>query len=191
MIPESLNASQIQAIKGGDRKLQNWLFNNSYSYCCGVAYRYCQRSEEVDHLASESLFKVLTKIEMYNEGASFKAWVRQITVRTVIDWLRKDNRISNNEADWDFQEMPMGPLEPLVNQMNALEMEDIQKVLASLPNNTRTVFNLYVFDGHTHKEIAELTGLSDGTSKWHLSQARKLLKDTITNLFGNMKTLVV
>ena len=97
-------------------------------------------------------------------------------VRTSIDFLRKKNPLVQ-EVEWNEKNEPEIPAEALVNKSG----EEILYFLNQLSHTTAAVFNLHVVEGYNHKEIAQLLMISEGTSKWHLSEAKRKLAITLKN----------
>src|SRR6185436_11971394 len=111
------------------------------------------------------------QIDKYDAGrSSMYTWMRQIMISAAIDFLRKQNK-KNVAIEWKEQYDPVIDAEAL-QRMTA---QQIQYMLQHLTATTRAVFNLYVTEGYNHKEIGELLNISEGTSRWHLSEARKYL----------------
>jgi RNA polymerase sigma-70 factor (ECF subfamily) len=119
---------------------------------------------------------VLTNIESYKPSVPFTAWIRRIAINTAIDDFRKNSKhnlieysdeISTNENytinDYDLE----------------IRAEELNNMILKLPKATKLVFNLFAIDGYSHKEIAEQLEISTNTSKWHVKEARKKLKEQI------------
>jgi len=115
---------------------------------------------------------IFEKIGQFKAKGSFEGWLKRITVNTVLQKYRKEeylNVVSENveeetTVDSDYASVPL---------------ETLLQYIQELPNKYRLTFNLYVLDGHTHKEISELVGTSTGTSKSNLARARSILKEKI------------
>jgi len=99
-------------------------------------------------------------------------------VNTAIDFLRQKNRWFM--AHGDLEKVEAGGIEP--EAVQRLSVQELLKLVQQLPPATQAVFNLYVIDGYTHKEIGTILGISDGTSKWHLSEARRLMQQYLQKL---------
>jgi RNA polymerase sigma-70 factor (ECF subfamily) len=108
--------------------------------------------------------------------ASLYTWIRTIVIHTAIDFIRQ-------KARWY---VPHGELEKAdtpgidAEAVQRMSTQELLKLVLELPPATQTVFNLYVVEGYTHKEIGGLLGISDGTSKWHLSEARRQLQKLVS-----------
>jgi len=140
----------------------------------GVCRRYIKNEQDAEDVMINGFFKVFTKIEQFKDNGSFEGWIRRIMVNESLMFLRKYNMnlsIELNETQ-------------AVTEMDAdsrIREEDILKLLDYLPIGYRTVFNLYVIEGFSHKEIAEQLGVSVNTSKSQLIKARKKLQQLLLN----------
>lgn len=170
----------IKRCRNGDRKSQEALFKAYYSKMMGVCMRYSRDRDTAQDLCQIGFIKVFEKLDRYSFDGSFDGWIRRIMVNTAIDHIRKskkelsiiedDNRIADTKIDEGSDEQFVG-----------LEVKDVVTAVQQLSPAYRNVFNLYVMENYTHREIAEILGISEGTSKSNLAKAkmnlRKLLKD--------------
>jgi RNA polymerase sigma-70 factor (ECF subfamily) len=142
----------------------------------------CLRYSKDKNTASESLnmgyLKILKSLNTYNPEMPFKVWVRRIMVNTLIDEYRKNRRerekmvyVEDYFDSYNFSE---------VNEaISKFDCKQIYDEINKLPESTKKVFNLFVIDGYSHKEIGVMLDISEGTSKWHLNAARQKLKEQI------------
>lgn len=177
------NALEDDIIKGclrGDRKYQKMLFDKYFQDMLSVCLRYSRDADEAQDLAQKGFVKVFTKIQMYNGEGSLKGWIHSIMVRTAIDHYRKlqrEQKVRSQEArDWQETEDP--PIEA------ELAAEEILKAIQQLSYIQRTVFNLFALEGYSHKEISAELNITEGTSKWHLCEARKALKKALSPIYS-------
>jgi len=124
---------------------------------------------------NSGFYKVFKNIRQYNpDKASLYTWIRTIIINNCLDFIRvKEKNIKAEELD-KAEEIELEP--EIISKMKSV---DLLEMIRQLPTATQTVFNLYVIEGYTHKEIGQRVGISEGTSKWHLSEARKILKQLI------------
>ncbi len=145
--------------------------------------RYHRNEEDARGVLNLSFVKVCKNLTKLKENTPFEAWVRRILMNTIIDEFRKHKNylqlVDQKETDRELEIQGQTVDNSIWSQM---ETDVLMGLLKRLPEVSRKVFNLYVIDGYTHKEIGELLGISDGTSKWHLSNARKLLRDMVERL---------
>lgn len=142
-----------------------------------VCFRYVRNREDALEVLHTGFLKVFQNIGSFDETKSALAtWIQTIMIRTAIDFLRKKNPLAHS-VEWTEAAEPEIPAEALVNK----SAEEILFFLNQLSPNTATVFNLYVVEGYNHKEISQLLRISEGTSKWHLSEAKKKLATMLKN----------
>ena len=132
---------------------------------------YTKNEEDAVEVLQDGFLKVFQQADRFDSSKStLYTWMRTIMIRTAIDFLRKKNK-KQAMVEWKETYDPFIEAEAL-KQMSA---QQILYMLQNLPETTRMVFNLYVTEGYTHKEIGQLLSISEGTSKWHLSEGRKYL----------------
>jgi RNA polymerase sigma-70 factor (ECF subfamily) len=154
-----------------DRRMQELLYKQYCSSMMVLCKSYAKNEEDAIEVLQDGFLKIFQQIEKYDANrASLYTWMRQIMIRTAIDFLRKQNR-KNVAIEWKEEYDPTIDAEAL-QRMSA---QQIQFMLQHLSATTRAVFNLYITEGYNHREIGELLKISEGTSKWHLSEARKYL----------------
>jgi len=136
---------------------------------------YAKNDEDAREILQDGFLKVFQQISRYDSGkAPLYTWMRTIMIRTAIDFLRKKNK-AQVAIEWKEEHDPVIDAEAL----ERVSAQQILYLLQNLPETSRAVFNLYVTEGYNHREIGELLNISDGTSKWHLSEARKYLTNTL------------
>ena len=163
-----------------DRKAEYELYKLSYSYLMSICMRYARDKDSAVEALNMGFLKILNNLEHYRPEVPYKAWIRRIMVNTLIDEYRKNKRQRENVTyveeyfdNSDFSE---------VNEaLSRISCRQIFEQVNRLPEATRRVFNLFVIDGYSHKEIGEMLDVSEGTSKWHLNAARQKLKQYIEN----------
>ncbi len=179
------NYTELQIIQGcvkGERKFQQLLYNMFSSKMFGVCLRYSNEYNSAQDLLQEGFVKVYRNIEKFRNEGSFEGWVRRIFVNTAIEHFRKHvNMYALHDSEVKTYEYYDG------NALEGLKHEDILKMIQKLSHGYRTVFNLYVIEGYSHKEIGDMMGISEGTSKSQLARARYLLQKMIMESQGNLK----
>lgn len=139
-----------------------------------IALRYCTGIEEAKHSVNYGFFTVLQRLDKYDSEYSLATFIRTILVNHLIDEFRKSKKhISSIYID-DHDALEVEEQVSITDQR--IEEEELRHMLNSIPEVSAKVFNLFAIDGYKHKEIAELLNISEGTSKWHLNEARKRLK---------------
>ena len=178
MIPESnQNIPESDLINGcidGDRRMQEIMYNRFSPRMYAVCLRYAANATEAEDILQEGFIKVFKKLDTFRSEGSFEGWVRRIFVNTAIEHFRRKKYL-----------MPVTEKEEntiegkYVSVLDELAERDILALVQELSPGYRTVFNMYVVEGYTHKEIADILGISEGTSKSQLSRAKVILQDMV------------
>ena len=156
----------------GKRLSQQQLYEHCYDDMIKLCLRYCVNYVDAASLYNESMFKVFDKIGSLKEQQSLMGWIRRIVVNTCVDNCRKKVKYAIHRLEQ--QPEITATIEPdIYSKISAAETMDL---IRELPLNTSLVFNLFVMEGYKHDEIATMLAISSGTSKWHLNEARRLLK---------------
>ena len=129
-------------------------------------------------LYNQAMLKVFSRIDQYKGEGSFESWIKRIVINTCIDHSRQKVKFRFIELTEETEVIPL--VSDIYNQISG---DEIIKLLHQLPGNTRLVFNLFVIEGFSHADIGKMLGISPGTSKWHLSEARKLLMQKLKTTF--------
>jgi RNA polymerase sigma-70 factor (ECF subfamily) len=142
-----------------------------------IARRYCSDLNEIDNLINQGFLKVLNALPKYREQQRFAAWISRVLVNHILDEFRKkEKNIWNIHLDDDDYNDNFYCLSEAEQKW---EEEELNEMLYQLPNVNRTVFNFFVLDGYSHKEISKKLNISVGTSKWHVNEARRRLKEML------------
>jgi len=172
---EQENIDIISGCKKGDRKAQERLYKNYYRAMITVCLRYTKNDEDAVEVLNNGFLKVFRSIQRYESSqASLYTWIRTIVVNTCLDFIKQKQRIEKVNELNDDTEVHIAP--EVISKMKTAELLNQVRRLAPA---TQAVFNLYAIEGYSHKEIARLLNISEGTSKWHLSEARKNLQQLI------------
>ncbi|MCX2584918.1 RNA polymerase sigma factor [Pedobacter sp. MR22-3] len=169
----------MEGCKTGDRKMQELLYRQTAPKMLAVCMRYAKDKMEAEDVLQMGYIKIFQKIKEYRGDGSFEGWIRRVMVNTAIESYRKNLR-SLNVVDIDeAYEQPSTGFD-----FGTLGMQDLMKVIQKLADGYRMVFNMYVIEGYSHKEIGETLGISEGASKSQLSRARAILKEEIIKMEG-------
>jgi RNA polymerase sigma factor (sigma-70 family) len=159
-----------------DRRAQEQLYKQFYGPMASICMRYTRNQHDAIEVLHNGFLKVYKNIQRFDASkASLYTWIRTIVIHTAIDFIRQKSR-------WYI---PQSEIEKADNTgieaeaVDRMSSQELLKLVQELPPATQTVFNLYVVEGYTHKEIGELLDISDGTSKWHLSEARRQLQKLV------------
>lgn len=171
----------VARCRASDRKAQEQIFRTYYGDFLKICLRYANDQQDAEAILSDSFFKIFTKIDSYNGTGHFEAWMRRIVVNTCLTYFRNHNGAysTTSLSDTDTEPTNAPNLQSTNEAFSRLGMQELIKLIQLLPPMSRTVFNLYIFEGFSHKEIAAQLGITEGTSHWHLSSARQWLKKKI------------
>jgi len=160
----------IQGCKRGDRQAQNELYIRYAPLMLSICRRYLRQLDIAEDVMIHGFYKVLSKVDSFNQKGSFEGWMKRIMVNECLMEIRKSkSQHLTVELDSDIHH-------PKVDFVDHLVYEELIDLLDELPTGYRTVFNLYVIEGYKHREIAEMLGVSVNTSKSQLILARKKLQ---------------
>lgn len=167
----------IQACKKQQRDAQRKLYEYMAPKLYYLCKRYLKKEEEIEEVLADSFYTVFTKIEQLKENYAFEAWARKITVNHCLLQLKKNLNFNLYLEDVSFDD------QPLADAMTDLEEKDLLKLVEYLPEGCQTIFNLFVVEGYSHKEIATQLQISEGTSKSQLNVAKNKLKELVTTYY--------
>jgi len=138
--------------------------------------RYIDSEMQAEEVLNNGFLRAFQKIEQYTFQGSFEGWLRKIVFHAVSDYVKQNMQYS--------EKVMLVEKDQYVHKDHAdrLYYDQLMQLVESLPGATRAVFNMYVMDGFSHKEIGKMLGISEGTSKWHLSEGRRVLKMKIEKL---------
>ncbi|MBL1278753.1 MAG: RNA polymerase sigma factor [Fluviicola sp.] len=182
----------IKSCISDDRKAINLLYEYGFRTLMPVCFRYNKNEEDARAAYNVGFIKILNGLAKLDENANFNAWSRRIMVNSLIDEYRKNKkyneRIYKSDSDAELDYYSTGTENEAESNMG---LENIMELIKELPEMTGRVFNLFVIDGYSHKEIAEQLEMSEGTSKWHLSTARKMLREKLERLENQNQRMVI
>lgn len=169
----------------GERRSQEALFKQFYGKMMAVCLRYMSDRDTAQEVLQEAFLKVFDKLEVFDFKGSLEGWIRRIVANTAIDALRKAKRNPFlSDLDTDFKQAGRDELvEQEELDLLGLKAEVAMEAISKLSPAYRTVFNLFVLEDCSHKEIANLLGISEGTSKSNLAKAKMNLQRILTEKF--------
>lgn len=173
---ESSEHQLILALVRQERWAQQQLYETYYGKMMGVCLRYAGSRDEALDLLHEGFIKVFQHIGRYKSGTSLHAWIRTIIVNTCIDYFRKNMRRRTDDLDNARYISTDGP-----DVLSDLTEQEILAAVQELSPAYRAVFNLYVVEGYSHKEISEALEITESTSRSNLVKARIKLKEFFTH----------
>ncbi|MEN3323863.1 RNA polymerase sigma factor [Mariniflexile soesokkakense] len=162
----------IESCKINDTKAQSELYKLFSSKLFSVCLKYSRNYAEAEDNLQDAFLTIFKKIEQYKNKGSFEGWLKRVTINTVLQQYRKEkvfDIINENVID---------DVEIEVDE-DVISIDYLLRIIQELPDRYRLVFNLYVLDGYSHKDIASMLDINIGTSKSNLARARQILKQTI------------
>lgn len=165
----------IKGCRERHRHSQKKLYKMYYAYGMSITLRYADSRDQAAAILNDAFMKVFTNIKKYDPDRPFKPWLRQIIVNTAINHYHKHNDAQKMD-DLEAAEEEMSRQETIIS---GISYDEIIEMVQQLSPAYRTVFNLHVIEGFKHKEIAEMLGISEGTSKSNLSKAKQNLKSIL------------
>lgn len=170
----------VEGCLANDRKAQKLLYQQLYGFAMNIALRYSRDEADAADIMSHAFVKVFKSIRSYDPAkGSLHAWIKRIVVNEGLDHIKGRERFSENVEIETVAEPEINN-----NALSEMGAEEIMNLIKRLPPATHAVFVMYAVEGFNHREIGERLGISEGTSKWHLSEARKTLQKQILQLNG-------
>ena len=173
-----------------DRMAQEKVYELFYGKMMAVCLRYTKNTDQAKDILQDGFIKVFRGVDKFNRAGSFEGWVRRIMVNTAIDHFRRAKNsyllLGEDRSIEDFADHDAEDIIADEEQDTHLDLKpaDIINAMQKLTPAYRTVFNLYVFEELTHKEIADMLGINIGTSKSNLAKAKHNLKKLLTKEHG-------
>lgn len=160
-------------------KAQELLYRQFASKMLAVCLRYSNNLSEAEDTLQDGFIKVFQSIKSYKFKGSFEGWIRRVMVNTALEKFRKSKNMQVLDEGWEFDVISEDD-EPI--QSADIPLEILLKMIQQLPDRYQMVFSLYVLDGYTHNEIAEVMNISVGTSKSNLARGRAILKQKVNDI---------
>jgi len=167
-----------------DAGCQKELFENYFGLLYGICLRYATDADEAKDILQDGFVKIFKSIKKFDQKGSLEGWMKKIMINNSIDHYRKK---SSKPFTDDISEAYTLGEDETVNA--ELHKEELLALLQELPTGYRMVFNLYVIEGYSHKEIALELNISEGTSKSQLAKARKALQEKVKILYSDKKEI--
>ena len=187
-----IDQSLLKKCIKGDEKAYYTLYKLCFSILMSVCVRYFRNKEESAPVLNKAFLRITQNLSKYDETAPFDRWIKRIMINTIINEYKsqKNNKSLFVPTDFDSTHTKFDnySLNEIVQQ---IDVDHIKSFIHQLPVSQKEVFNLYVIDGYSHKEIANLMDIPLGTSKWLLAEARKKLKVMITDSLNVNKAIAI
>lgn len=173
----------VRACREGSARYQRKLFKHFYSTAMQVCMRYAGNSDEASDMLNEGFLRVFSNLDKYENTGSFEAWLKRVVCNAALDYRRrfvKKVDFVNIDEMPDTQQIADDAVDDAVARISSQELVEL---IQQLPPVTRTVFNLFVFEGFSHRDISQELNISENTSAWHVNSARTKLKDAICKMY--------
>ncbi|RZJ31940.1 MAG: RNA polymerase sigma factor [Flavobacterium sp.] len=156
-----------------NRHAQQKIYSRFASKMLSVCRQYVKDVHHAEDLMITAFMKVFTNLKHFENKGSFEGWIRRIMVNECISFLRAQKKVNFMEDEYFVEESGN-------NIETDLTVNDIQLLIDGLPDGYKMIFNLYVIEGYKHREIADMLGINEGTSKSQLSHAKRILQEQIS-----------
>ncbi len=163
----------IEGCKANDRRCQEELYRIFFDKMLIMCRRYTQDEDQQISIINDGFLKVFKKIDTFKGEGSFEGWVRRLVFTSLSDFFKKENKY----LKFMIFDTPDSVLKSKSEE--TLYYQDVISLIERLPVKTKEVFRKYAIEGYTHKDIGEDLNISEGTSKWHLSEARRKLQQLL------------
>lgn len=165
----------VEACKKKNRQAQKHLYERFAGQMMAVCMRYGGNRDTAEDMLQEGFITVFEKLWQYTGEGALGGWIRRVMVTTCLEYLRKNKKHQFTE-DIEQQE---GTSDLSAGVLSDMGFEELLKMISELPPGYRTVFNLFAVEGYSHKEIAELLGITESTSKTQFFKAKAQLRQQI------------
>lgn len=165
----------VPACRDGDRRAQKRLYDALAPKMMALCMRYMGDREDAEDILQEGFVTVFTKLDSYTGSGSFEGWARKIFVNTALMHLRRTDALGLSDDIEEARSLHSEEATPL----EKIGFKELLKMISALPAEYRTVFNMYVMEGYSHKDIADELGCTEATSRSRLQRARIKLQEMI------------
>lgn len=168
----------VQDCRKGSTRAQHKLFKYFYGAAMSICMRYAGSTDEAADMLNEGFLKVFSNLDKYENSGSFEAWLKRVVCNTALDYRRRYDK----KVDFvDIDDVPDSCLSDYnVNDaISKISSNEIVRLIQQLPPVTRMVFNMFLFEGFSHREIAQQLDITENTSAWHVNSARNRLKEAL------------
>lgn len=171
----------IIACKKQDRNAQKALYERYASVMMAVCLRYCRDEETARDLLHDGFIQVYTQIGSYSGKGSFEGWLRRIFVNVALEHYRREKKKDKFLEEYGyFHADETAAFSDEILDIENIPRKDVLEMIQELPSGYRTVFNLFIFEGLSHREIAKLLGINEAASRSQFFRAKSLLQKKIT-----------
>lgn len=178
--------TEIELIKGcinHSQTAQKELFYSYYAEMKNLVQYYCKNEDDVKSIVNQGFMDVFTHIGEFKQQAALKTWIKRIMINRAIQFYRQEKRNQERITSLDSENLLyVDDIELADHGMQNLELKELLQMIQALPFNERSVFNMFVIEGYSHREIGLALDMAEGTSRWYLNNAKKMLKAQLIKL---------
>ena len=178
---EELTAVIVGCV-ANDRLAQEKLYKTFFNKMKAMVRSYISCPYKSEEVLNSGFLRAFQKINTFGFKGSFEGWLRRIIFHSVADYIK----LSKKKDRELYIEVPASRIPSVKAEDSNLEFNQLLELVEKLPSATKTVFHLSVFEGYTHREIGEMLDISEGTSKWHLSEGKSTLREDIKRMKLNI-----
>lgn len=168
----------IEACGKNSRTAQKFIYVNFFNKMFAVCRRYVKNDEDTVEVLNDGFISLFQNINQFKGEGNFENWVKRIIINKALDHLRTNKKYK--ETLQYIEEYKDNLISVDADIIDSSNIDELYSSIQALPATYQMVFNLYAIDGYSHKEIAEKLKISEGTSRWYLSESRKMLKEKLT-----------
>ena len=173
----------VHDCRKGNTRAQHKLFKYFYGSVMNVCMRYAGSTDEAADMLNEGFLKVFSNLDKYENSGSFEAWLKRVVCNAALDYRRRyDKKVELVDID-EVQDSHLSDFN-VNDAISNISSNEIVGLIQQLPPVTRTVFNMFLFEGFSHREIAQQLNITESTSAWHVNNARYRLKEAL-KLYDN------
>ncbi|MCF8237464.1 MAG: RNA polymerase sigma factor [Saprospiraceae bacterium] len=164
----------VEASRSGDERAMRKIFDHLAPKMMGVSRRYLYRIDLAQEAVSTAFARAFNRLQELRQTSQFEGWFKSILIRECIDTLRREKRYAFQESPDETLQVSSG-----INTDSNLDAQDLLTLIDALPTGYRTVFNLFAIEGFGHKEISDMLGISENTSKTQYFKAKAAIRDIL------------
>lgn len=168
----------VQDCKKGKRKAQEQLYRAFSAKMYAVCLYYSKNKDDAEDLLHNGFIKVFDKIGQFKGNGPFEAWIRRVFMNTALEQYRKKSILYSINEEQSYPDYKDD-----VDVISQLSNDELIKLIQELTPAYQMIFNLYAIEGYTHREISDLLGIAEGTSKSNLARARAILQKKVIKQF--------
>lgn len=181
-----LTEDVIIKFKSGDKKAFDIVYSSFSAAMYGICLRYTRCADDAQDVLQESFIRIYKNCGQYSLDRPLAAWIKTIVINSALTYIKKNYRFDLHENDTYFDQQQEVQFD---DQDRELLKRQLLACLNKLPDGYRTVFNLFVLENLTHKEIAEYLGVSENTSKTQYFKAKRMIQQLLTNVSHKIETV--